>query len=322
MNAPRVLIVRFSAIGDCIMTAWPVTAIRKKWPDAHIGWAVQDSVSQVVDTSTLVDSRHELPYGRWKGAQWSPATWREQIRRYALMSSERYDFGLDFQGHLKTALCLRLARPRKRMASRATDAFTRILNPVVGVGDEPMHEVERGYRLIQHLGEFEPVDRPITPSFDDGDAQIAKELDGSRVLVTVQTGAGNERKTYPAAMWAEAVDRIARPDRQIVAIGGPGDPKIDHPAVVNKVGVWSLETSLAAVRASALHLAGDTGTGHAAAAFGTPVVSVFSYEDPAVFRPWTEKGTVLKNTDDPKSVSPKEISDAALSHLEGIACGS
>ena len=99
MSSPRVLIVRFSAIGDCIMAAWPVSSIRKAWPDSWIAWAVQMRCSPVVDTATLVDSRHIFPRERWKRSGWSPAVWREQLVAYSRLRRQRLDYGFDFQGH-------------------------------------------------------------------------------------------------------------------------------------------------------------------------------------------------------------------------------
>ena len=74
---------------------------------------------------------------------------------------------------------------------------------------------------------------------------------------------------------------------------------------------------MAAVAESHLHLAGDTGTGHIAAAYGTPVVSVFGPTPPERYRPWSARARVLR--DDSKSVeavSPDLILAEALSVLE------
>ena len=317
MSAPRVLVVRFSAIGDCIMTAWPVTSIRKTWPDAHLTWAVQNRSAPVIDEDGLIDNKFVFPRERWKRRPWSPKTWREQIGCYVEMSRQGFDYGLDFQGHLKTALCLRLAKPKVRLASRATDAVTGNINKVIDVGPEPIHEVERGYKLIRAVHDFPEVDMPIMPVFRHGNEVLDRVLDPCNKIITIQTGSGNKLKTYPAGQWDEVVERIARPGYDIYSIGGVGDPRLSHPAVFDKVGTWSIETAMAAVSRSSIHLASDTGTGHAAAAFGVPVVSVFGPEDPTVFRPWTEASVVLRNSRDPADVSSNEVVEATEKLMEG-----
>ena len=243
--------------------------------------------------------------------------WREQLVAYSRLRSQRLDYGFDFQGHSKTAMCLRLANPKVRLASRATDVFAKRLNRVIELEPGPIHEVELGYRLVRQIHDFPTVETPIMPTFADRRREIASAFGPTKRLITIQTGAGESFKTYPASQWAEVADRLAAPDRQLVAIGGPNDPKIDHPAVVDKIGAWSLAQALAAVAESGLHLACDTGTGHAAAAYGTPVVSVFGPTDPAVYRPWGRRATVLRHGDDTASVSPSEVAEAALELLEG-----
>ena len=317
MKGQRVLIVRFSAIGDCIMTAWPVSAIRQAWPDAHISWVAQSRCAPVIDSSKLVDEKIVFPRERWKKKPWSPRNWREQVGYYAQLGKLGFDYGLDFQGHSKTALCLRLAKPKVRLASRATDLFAATLNKVIDVGQEPIHEVERGYKLIRAIQDFAEVERPLMPEFLHGNGVLDRVLDPARKIVTIQTGTGNKDKTYPAELWDEVVDKITRPDIDIYALGGVGDPRLKHTAVINKVGTWSIETAMAAVGRSVVHLAADTGTGHAAAALGTPVVSIFGPEDPAVFRPWTKDGVVLKNSQSPADVSPSEVIDATMKLMEG-----
>ena len=70
----------------------------------------------VVDENRLVNSVAEFPRDKWKANRWSPATWREQLRAYAGLRKHKFDWGLDLQGHSKTALALRIAKPKRRLA--------------------------------------------------------------------------------------------------------------------------------------------------------------------------------------------------------------
>jgi ADP-heptose:LPS heptosyltransferase len=60
-----------------------------------------------------------------------------------------------------------------------------------------------------------------------------------------------------------------------------------------------------------LHLAADTGTGHIAAAYGVPFVSVFGPTDPKLFRPYSDEGVVLRASDRAGDVEPAQILAAA-----------
>ena len=70
---------------------------------------------------------------------------------------------------------------------------------------------------------------------------------------------------------------------------------------------------MSAVAHSMVHLAADTGTGHMAAAYGVPVVSVFGYTDMIEYRPYTENGVVLNAGKSMDGVSPEQIVDSVES---------
>lgn len=308
MSAPRVLIVRFSAIGDCILTAWSATAIRKRWPDARIVWAVQDNCAPVIASPQLADRVEIFRRREWRWKLWSPRAVAGQVRFAKRLRSENFDVGFDFQGLAKTALTLYFARPKQRFTVPSQDMVVRGLNPVVEL-EEGLHEVERGLRLIrQWEPDIEPVTRPIMP-----DLPRPENAEKHRPLATIQTGAGHPTKLYPPLMWEEVVRLLRKQGVRPVTIGAPGDP-----LVINSetwVGRFGLLESMAWVRASDVHIAADTGTGHVAAAYGIPSVSVFGPMDQARYRPYGDQATILNRGGKPEEVTPQEIVDAAMERL-------
>lgn len=303
----RILAVRFSAIGDCVMAAWPVTALREAMPAARIVWALESRCAPVVRCPGLADRVFALPREAWKSARWAPATWSSQVRSYLGLRGERFDVAFDFQGHSKTALLARLSGARMVVANRGTDAFARaILRPVQPPADA-VHEVELGLSLVRSWAPA-PAGLPMMPP------------SGPRVprLITVQTGAGEARKAYPAESWAKVADLLAEEGFRVVLIGGLADPE---PAcrAESLVGRCTLAEAVDWVARSAVHLAADTGTGHVAAAYGVPAVSVFGPTDPARFRPYGRDVVVLR-APRPADVEPPDVAQAAAA-LSKEACG-
>jgi ADP-heptose:LPS heptosyltransferase len=82
------------------------------------------------------------------------------------------------------------------------------------------------------------------------------------------------------------------------------------------VGKLSLDKTMALVAASDLHLAADTGTGHMAAAYGVPVVSIFGPTDPRTYRPYSTHCRVLKEGNRTGDVPPTHVVEAATALLE------
>jgi len=298
------------------MTAWAVTALRNAGPRAEITWAVQERCAPVVDTHQLVNRVHVFPRERWKSNRWSPKTWREQLIQYTSLRHAKFEVGFDFQGHSKTALCLRLSGCRERFASRATDAFAARLNPPSDLHPTGPHEVERALCLVAQRFEVEIPRLPLMPALEEDRRWWSSRLTGDKPVVSLQTGAGETDKIYPTDFWSAVADRLQSEGLRVVATGGPNDPRLATPSAIDEVGKHTLERSLALVAMSDLHLSGDTGTAHAAAAYGVPTVTIFGRTDPERFRPWGNDGIVLRDGLETKNVNPDQVVNAAMKLLE------
>lgn len=306
MTAPRSLVVRFTAIGDCTMAAWTATAIRERHPEGFLCWAVESRCAPVVDRAALASRVEEMPRDRWKRQRWSPNTWREQVLKHVRLRRLRFDQGIDLQGHMKTALCLRIANPKARVSVGATDALGAKINPVM-TRPPGLHTVEWQMTVLRTLGDYETPERPLMPRNPEAAASIVERVGGDRPLATITVSAGQPRKTYPAEGWREVAEGLMARGYRVAFLGGPTDAPIELEGAVDLVGKLALASTLEAVRLSAVHLAGDTGSGHLAAALGVPVVSVFGPTDPLKFRPFTDQGRVLRREKDPTKVLPAEI---------------
>jgi heptosyltransferase-1/heptosyltransferase-2 len=315
---PRVLIARFSAIGDCVMAAYAATAIRLRFPNAHLVWAVEPRCSEVLDTDRLLDEIALFPRGEWKRQRSHPATWVDQMRRYLSLRRCRFDWALDLQGHSKTALCVRLCGAKRRLAVRPTDAFARLLNPVSTRSREPEHWVERHLALLGELGDFPIPERPLMPQLFDERGSVSAR--GSRPLATLSMASSSDAKRYPVEKWRLIARKLAQEGFEVVALGGPDDPALGlkGDTAQDLVGKTTLRQTMAAIQMSAVHVAADTGTGHIAAAYGVPVVSLFGPSNPDRFRPYTRDGLVLRNGTDPGAIDPEDVLQAVAT-LHGTA---
>lgn len=279
----RWLIIRFRAIGDNVMVAWAVSAIRAQEPDAHITWVTEKGLHDVIDTEHLVNDLVLLDRQGHKMQRWNPATWLEQIRYYTQFRG-KFDVGLDFQGHLKTQILLWLSRPKQRLALHATDALAKRLNPISKATGT--HKVELYMSFLNHIGSYEQPVRPIMPD-------VTYALPQTHNVVSINTGASFAFKAIPVPVLQDAADQLTALGYFVVGMGGPKDQPLER--VHDLCRKTTLRESLGVVRASACHISGDTGSGHIAAAYGVPFVSCFVnlQNHPSVFRPFGEAGTVL-----------------------------
>lgn len=300
--SPRFLLVKFSAIGDCVMAAAAASSVRRSYPDAFICWAVDTRCSPVVDTDVLVDLRFNVPRQQWKSGH---VSWLDQFRHFAQLRRFNFDYGLDLQGHSKTALCLRIARPKKRAALRARDVAAWLLNPVASNGNLPPHTVERNLFALRTLGDFSGDPSPIMPKMTPLPAEVEEHM--SHKLVSISISAGHPKKCYSVECWLHVARELRAQGYDVAFLGGPEDKIQAQPYVHDWIGRLDLGQTMSVVARSRVHIAADTGTGHMAAAYGVPVVSVFGYTDKEEFRPYTNNAIVLDAGRGMDRVTPSDI---------------
>ena len=304
---PKILVVRFSAMGDCIMAAWALTGLRNTLPQAHITWAVQDRFAPVIDRSRLVDSIVFADTEHWKKHRAAPTTWVSQFRTFAKLRREKFDVGFDLQGQVKTAFCLRLAMPKTRYATRTSDGMAQRLNPTVDCLLGSVHEVEATHRLLNSWHECQLPAKPHMPP--------VHESPNNQIII--QTGSGHPHKKLSQNRWHQVAKELIAQGHQVTAIGGPNDDPIYTDGVTNLVGQVNLERSLDLVANCRLHISADTGTAHAASAYGVPVVTVFGRTDPNRYRPFGNQTTILRPGPDPDAITAEELIRAAQPYLGG-----
>lgn len=299
-SALKVLLIRFSAIGDCVIAGHAVNDLRYTYPDAELSWAVEDRCAGVISTSLV--RKLVLPRRRWR-AKGDLKTLFEQYRWLTSFRKFGFDYGFDLQGHSKTAWCLRLSGAKKRLSVHGTDVVANRLNPVlVDPLLEEVHAVESSRRLVNALLPIEHVRSDFLP----GSPQVRNPR-----LVTLCIGAGHPLKVIPPETLVAVGRTLASEGFEVVYLGGPED-QLDAPAgTTNLAEKTTLEESIDWVRKSAVHIAGDTGTGHIAAAVGTPLVSIWGHMPLDRYYPYGEEVTVLNANGIPADVSVAEIVHAA-----------
>lgn len=292
----RVLIVKFSSIGDCVMAVPVASRIRRSEPGAFIAWAVDPRCAAVLETKALVNLRYDIPWEDWKRRKVGTLT---QLRHYLKLREYKFDLGIDLQGHAKTAICLRLCGASRRISSLAIDPLARALNPLARRGSA-VHTVERNLETLAEVFSGKGDASPIMPSLP--------RTGTLEDMVTISVGTGHPSKNY--ARWAEVADLLLKQGQPVAFLGGPGEVA-PSPRALDLVGKLTLEETMARVVASRVHLAADTGSGHIAAAYRVPVVSVFGYTNPDMYRPYTELGVVLDAGKEMAGVTPEQIVEAA-----------
>ena len=170
VDPQRILLIRLSAIGDCLHAVPVVVALRRRFPKAFIGWAIEKGPHTLLEGHPSVDKFHIFPRhafkkkeGTWIGRLRTMSEFREEIR------GMKYDVGIDLQGLTKSGLVARWSRARQRIGfkgSESRELNMLFMNQRLTAPDWAVHIVEKNLSLLQPLG-LDPHQKPewIMPEY-------------------------------------------------------------------------------------------------------------------------------------------------------------
>ncbi len=298
--APRILIVRLSALGDTLMSTPVAQALREAFPNAHIGWVVESRCADVIDGNPYIDRVH-----KWDKTLSGLISVVREIRR------ESYEVALDVQGLLKSAVIPWLARIPYRVGfiDARENAFRFLTHPLPA--PPPASFVSgRNLQLLEALGI--PIDprrhRPHFP-LNDLNRQTAKRRLASLGLeqkrfVVLAPATTRPQKHWLWERWSRLAERLWKDlGMPSVLLGGPSNKTLleriaercSTPLPV--ICDLSLKDAVAVIELASALVGPDSFPIHAALAVGTPAVALFGPNDPFRFK--SEPGIIVLEHDLP-----------------------
>jgi lipopolysaccharide heptosyltransferase I len=155
-GSPKILIVRLSAFGDCLHAVPALVALRRHFPSAEIGWAIEELPLTVLKGHPMVDRFHIFPRKAFKLRMGS------FMSRYCLLRDFRrdvaacnYEIAIDFQGLTKSGLVSWWSKAKRRIGFKGEDS--REINLMFNSErlrppDDAVHVVEKNLSLLRALG--------------------------------------------------------------------------------------------------------------------------------------------------------------------------
>jgi heptosyltransferase I len=329
LNSPekkieRLLIVRLGAMGDVLHTLPAVHAVRAAFPQAIIGWLIEERWAELLCAPgssrrgqrsalrPLVDEVHTVNLKAWGKSLFSISTLQRAATLWNDVRDAHYDAAVDLQGAMRSAVLARLsgahvvyggAEPRESPASLW---YTR---RVVARGK---HVIEQNVSVAQALVEGQMKAAPSDISCDlprdpQAEASIEQGLaqHGIRDFAILNPGAGWGAKRWPAARYGEVARRLAEAGICPLVNYGPGEEDLFRAVLAASAGrarptKGTISGLVAMTRRARLFIGGDTGPLHLAAALRVPVVAIFGPTDPARNGPYGTRSIVLRS---PESVT-------------------
>jgi heptosyltransferase-2 len=267
-----VLLVRFSSIGDILLTTPLVRALARRHPDAKLVY-----VTKRVMAPLVADNPHLAEV-----VTLEPDEPVQQLARR--LRTYHPTHGLDLHGSLRSAVLRSLVRCRwsgygKRKLARAVLIATKL--DAYGVR---VPVAERYFEAARRL-DARPDGGP--PEFHVGRGateRVAQWLRTSGLaearVAALAPGAAHATKRWPVAHWSALAERLREAGYRSVVVGGPDDRGLAQQlvaggAAVSAAGEFSLQETGALLARARVVVSGDTGVMHMATGVGAPLVALF-----------------------------------------------
>ena len=277
----RVLLIKPSALGD-VVTAMPVLrGLRRTFPEAHLAWLVATPFAPLIAHDGDLDEVILFDRRRLGRAWRSPAAGRALGNLLRGLRAGRFDWVIDLQGLLRSALFAAATRARVRagFADARECAATFYTHRIAAVA---AHTVDRNIELARAMGiDARPSD--MTLQVAPAASEFAERLlrrEGLRrggFLACVPPTRW-KTKQYPERYWRKVVADLAGRTR-VVLLGAAGDRALCEriaasgpSGVVNLAGQTGVGEMAAVIAAAAGVVCCDSAAKFIANAVGTDVV--------------------------------------------------
>jgi lipopolysaccharide heptosyltransferase I len=279
LNAQRILISRQSAIGDCILTAPLLCALRDHFPKAFIAWAVEPAAATLLKNHRSLDRLVIVKKG-WLKSPTAVLALRRELR------SLEFDTTIDPQSLSKSTLVAWLTGAKQRIGFARPHGreLSPWLNNVL-VTKTLDHVVDHQLELLKVLGASSTAVRFDLPQDPSARAIADAFVHGSRFdygYAVINPGAGWDSRLWPVERFAKVARHLGDAHRlnSVVVWSGEREQEWAEEIVAASRGfaVMAPRTSLpelaAILRNARLFVGSDTGPLHLAAGVGTPCVSM------------------------------------------------
>ena len=266
----KFLIIRFSSIGDIVLTTPVVRCLKQQVPDAEVHFLTKKSFKGIVESNPYIDKVlllhdsldlliHEL-------------------------KTEAYDYVIDLHNNLRT-LRIKKALNTKSFSFNKLNVQKWLLTALKINVLPNIHIVDRNLETVKSFGvinDGKGLDYfiPAKDEVKHNDIPTSHQFG----FIGIVIGAALNTKKMPVQKLKELCSKINYP---IILLGGAEDKNegaeiamVDSIRVYNACGKFNLNESADLVRKSKLIITHDTGLMHIAAAFKKPILSIWGNTTP------------------------------------------
>ncbi len=265
----KFLILRFSSIGDIVLTSPVIRCLKKKFPNSEIHYATKKSFKPVVLHNPYLTKIHLLD--------------NSLINLIHRLKQEKFDCIIDLHNNQRTLLIKNLLRTKSFSYGKLN--FEKWLLVNFKINRLPQkHIVDRYLETVITFG-VENDDKGLDYFISADEEVDLKSLPSefSTGYIGWVIGGQQDTKKFPAEKIIRVIKQLNYP---VICLGGKEDfdtgeriklgiRSQKHSPFLNACGAYSINQSASLVKQARVVATNDTGLMHIAAAFKKPIVSIW-----------------------------------------------
>ena len=267
---PKILVIRFSSIGDIVLTTPVFRCIKKQLPDAEVHLVTKSSFKIVTANNPYIDHFFYLD--------------DDLTSVIKELKKQKYDYVIDLHNNTRSYRIKRALRKKTFTINKLN--IEKFLLTNLNINIMPAEHITT--RSLDTVASLAVVDDGKGLDYFIPVKDIVKEHDiptsHSAGFITIVIGATYNTKKLPVHKLQELCYKI---DHPVILLGGKEDnsdaemiASVDPVKVYNACGKFNLNESADLVRQSKLVVSHDTGLMHIAAALQKPIISIWGNTTP------------------------------------------
>lgn len=280
-SSPKILILRFSSIGDIVLTTPVIRCLKTQIPNCEIHFATKSFFNVILNTNPYLSKLHLLD---------------SDLNSFvAALKKEEFDYVIDLHNNLRT----RIIKFKLGVKSFCYDKinFQKFLITQFKINRLPkIHIVDRYIEAVSELGVKN--DGKGLDFFIDANTDRLPLFDEQEYAVYA-IGGQHFTKKLPFEKQIELLTKI---NGKIILIGGKEDEEAGillancSSNIINLCGRLSIHQSALCIQKSRYVITHDTGMMHIAAALNKNIISIWGNTIPEFgMTPYYEKNTKSKS---------------------------
>lgn len=265
----KVLIVRFSSIGDIVLTTPIIRCLKLQRPELEIHFLTKNSFASILENNPYVDKVFSIT--------------KSTSEILPQLKNEGYDFIVDLHKNTRTRQ-LKMAL-RKPSRSYPKLNFKKFLLTNFKIDKMPkVHIVDRYFEAVKILG-ITNDQKGLDYFIPEKDEINIDSQDIPKFYIAFAIGAQFATKKLPEN---KIIELLSKTDKSIVLLGGENDRKLGEKIanklahVISKCGDLNLNQSASVLKQAEKVISHDTGLMHIASAFQKPIISIWGNTVPSI----------------------------------------